>query len=324
MDQVKITIPVDHGNRHVKTLNHVFPASYVESGHLPSFGDDVLIYNGKEYTLTDKRMAQKNDKTKDDSYFILTLFAIGKELANGEDTASLSHVSPETHIDVDLLVGLPPMHCKEMGARFTRYFKEHGGCITFELNQRPYTVKIADVYVYPQAYAAALTFKENLMDSRVVNLVDAGGYTVDLLQLVGFKPDMSVCTSLYSGANTLFQRINEQVRAKGAKDIPDAIIEGIIQNNPKVISGYSPERVGLVHSCAEQFTQELVLAISQAGLDLEENKTVFVGGGSILLKEYIEKTGMVAKPFFVDNIKANAEGYQLLYNRKKASKAQTP
>jgi len=53
--------------------------------------------------------------------------------------------------------------------------------------------------------------------------------------------------------------------------------------------------------------------ISQAGLDLAENRTVFVGGGSILPKEYIEKAGIVAKPFFVDNIKANAEGYQLLY-----------
>jgi len=320
MDQIKIILSADHGNRHIKTLKHAFPASYVESGHLPSFGDDVLVYNGKEYTLTDKRMPQKTDKTKDDSYFILTLFAIGKELAG--DIATTSSISPGECIDIDLLVGLPPMHCKELGARFTSYFKEHGESISFEFNQRQHTIKITDVHVYPQAYAAAITIRESIMDARVVSLVDVGGYTVDLLQLVGFKPDMSVCTSLYSGVNTLFQRINEQVRAKGAKDIPDTVVEGIIQNNPKVLQNCSSERVALVHSCAEQFTQELVQSISQAGLDLEENRTIFVGGGSILLKAYIEKTGMVAKPHFVDNIKANAEGYLLLYNNSK-SRAQT-
>ena len=43
-------------------------------------GSDIITYKGKDYTLVDKRMSQKNDKTKDESYFILTLFAIGKEL----------------------------------------------------------------------------------------------------------------------------------------------------------------------------------------------------------------------------------------------------
>ena len=319
MDQVKISVPIDHGNRHIKTINHVFPASYVESGHLPSFGGDVLNYYGKEYTLTDQRMPQKTDKTKDDSYFILTLFAISKELESDADI--LASAVNGTMIEVELLVGLPPMHCREMGERFTSYFKEHGEHVVFKFNQRSYAIMVKDVFVYPQAYSAVLTFKESLMDSQVINLVDVGGYTVDILQLVGLKPNMSVCTSLYAGVNTLFQRINDRVRAKGSQNIPDSIIEGMIQNNPHVVSGYSSERVELIRSCTEQFVKELLLDISQAGLDLVENRTVFVGGGSILLREYIEKTGLVATPFFVEDIKANAKGYQLLYENRKSTRA---
>ncbi|MCL2221259.1 MAG: hypothetical protein FWB92_02865 [Oscillospiraceae bacterium] len=43
-------ISVDHGNRLMKTLNYVFPASYVESTYLPPMGGDTLSLNGKTYT----------------------------------------------------------------------------------------------------------------------------------------------------------------------------------------------------------------------------------------------------------------------------------
>jgi plasmid segregation protein ParM len=316
MNQKRV-IAIDTGNRHIKTPNHVFPASFIESGHLPSFGGDTLTYEGKEYTLIDRRMPQKTDKTKDDSYFILALFAIGKELSN-----SMDGFTGDECIDVELLVGLPPLHCKELGAKYARYFKGHGEKVCFNFNSLPISVNIMDVYVYPQAYAAALTVHNTVKDSRIINIVDIGGYTVDCLQLTDFRPDMSVCTSLYSGVNTLFQIINEQVRATGAKDIPDSIMESILRKDNRVLQECSPERIELINIIAKRFSVEMLLGISQAGLDLNENRTVFVGGGAILLREHIEKSGIVAKSVFVDDIQANACGYQLLYENRRAGQAQ--
>jgi len=313
MNQKKV-IAIDHGNRNMKTLNYTFPSSYLESGHLPTFGD-VLVYGGKEYTLIDQRMPQKTDKTKDDSYFILTLFAIGKELAG--------KTALDECIDVELLVGLPPLHCKEMSQRFAKYFKNNGNEIRFELNKIPHIIRITEVYVYPQAYAAVMTVREQIKDSPIVNLIDIGGYTVDLLQLVSLRPNMSVCTSLYGGVNSMFQKINEQVRAKGAMNVPDSIIEGILRGNKKILSTCSNERIELVQSNAQQFAYDMVLSISQSGLDLAENKTVFVGGGSILLRKFIKSTKLVSKSIFVDSVRANAKGYQLLYDNRKSLQAQT-
>ena len=105
-----ITISIDHGNRSIKTQNFVFPASYVKSALLPAIGGDVLVYKDDEYTLISQRMPQKTDKTKDDSYFNLTLFAIGKELAHARSRAKT--INPNIVIDVTLLIGLPPLHCK--------------------------------------------------------------------------------------------------------------------------------------------------------------------------------------------------------------------
>jgi len=315
----RITVAIDHGNNSIKTPNHVFKSSYMESGHLPSLGSDTLIYGGKEYTLVDNRMPQKSDKTGDEDYFKLTLFALGKEFMSNAEI----HVAIKAGaiIEVVLLVGLPPLHCKSMGEKFKHYFVNHAGRIDFVYNSLPISIRIADVHVYPQAYAAAVTAHEMLSNAVNVNIVDIGGYTIDLLLMKNFRPDMAVCISLYNGVNILFQQINEQVRATGAKDISDTIIEGVLQNNLAVIRECSSDRINVIRNTTEQFVAKLLLSVSQAGLDLTENRTLFIGGGSILLKEYIEKSRLVAKSIFLNNVHANAEGYRLLYENRNTLQA---
>ena len=155
----------------------------------------------------------------------------------------------------------------------------------------------------------------------MLNVVDIGGYTADILQLVDFRPNMSVCTSLYCGTNTLFQRINEQVRATGARNIPDTIIESILLDDAKVIRDCTPERIALVDEVAIRFANDVLMEISQSGLDMQEHQTAFMGGGSMLLKKHIENSGMVAKPYFVDDVQANAKGYKVLYDKRQEAQA---
>ena len=51
---MKKIIPINHGNRLMKTLTQLFPSSFVESKYLPSIGGDVLKYQGKTCTLVDQ------------------------------------------------------------------------------------------------------------------------------------------------------------------------------------------------------------------------------------------------------------------------------
>ena len=313
MGKIKV-ISIDHGNRHIKTGSHIFPASFVESGYLPSIGKDTIDFDGKEYALADQRMPQKNDKTIDNSYYILTLFAIGKELV--DDMDSMAEASPSGNCtEITLLIGLPPQHCKEMAPSFAKYFKRDVQQVSFQYNKVPILFKIANVCVYPQAYAAALTVSELFEDSVIANIIDIGGFTVDLLQLVDGSPNMSMCSSQYFGVNLLFERINDQVRAKTTgKIIPDLIIENLLRSDEKTLRNSSVDRVELVKSTTKQFARDILLKVSDKGVDLEEDSTIFVGGGSTILREYIEKSGMVKKPIFADDIHANANGYRIIYD----------
>ena len=321
---MKKVIAIDHGNNMIKSTHFSFPSGYMESDHLPHLGGDVLVYKDKEYTLSEKRLVQKNDKTVDDSFFILTLFAVGKEILKDLENAGVNPVSDEIMessipepVSLGLLVGLPPLHYKAMYKNFEKYFTGREQCIQFELNNRSFAVKIESVQAFPQAYAAALTVYDQIKDSQIVNVVDLGGYTVDCLQLVSLQPNMSVCTSLYMGVNILYQRINEQVRATGAQNIHESVIESILLNDWNTLGNYSESRIALVKSNAERFACEILAEVAQTGLDLTEDKTVFVGGGSILLKEYLNKAEKATRAVFVDDLHANAKGYHIIYDNRK-------
>ena len=73
-------ISVDHGNKQMKTKNHIFTSGLYESDTVPSFGQDILKYNGKYYSIIQKRIPYMKDKTTDERFFVLTLFAIAYEL----------------------------------------------------------------------------------------------------------------------------------------------------------------------------------------------------------------------------------------------------
>lgn len=64
--------------------------------------EEVLEYGGSYWTLSGQRLPYMRDKTRDDNYFILTLFAIAKEFERSNCQAAFEQV--------DLAVGLPPEH----------------------------------------------------------------------------------------------------------------------------------------------------------------------------------------------------------------------
>jgi len=169
----------------MKTTNHVFPASYVDAGHLPALGGTTLKYNGKEYMLADALLPQLTDKTVNDRYFNLTLFAIGKELLSREASSGVVFM-PDEVISVTLLIGLPLSHCKELGEKYAKYLKPNKA-IKFEIStnagKRRFGIFINEVKYYPQGISAAFTIRDKIKDSRTVNIVDVGGYTADCVRL---------------------------------------------------------------------------------------------------------------------------------------------
>ena len=191
---------MDHGNRNMKTKEEVFTSGLEESDMKPILGD-YLMYDGKYYSLTGKRIPFMKDKTQDERFFILTLFGIGKELEKRP------RQSKDIIYQVELPVGLPPKHYGALYKKFGKYFVRPG-VQRFTFNKREYLVQITKAAVFPQDYAAAMTIYPQIASYNRVVTVDIGGFTVDYLLLRGGKPDLSVCDSLEMGVITLYNRLS--------------------------------------------------------------------------------------------------------------------
>ena len=93
-------IAIDHGNYAIKTPRFTFVSGLTEHSVRPPMSDEILEYAGKFWTLTSHRLPYMRDKTQDERFFILTLFAIAKELERKGQYSPIERLQ--------LAVGLPP------------------------------------------------------------------------------------------------------------------------------------------------------------------------------------------------------------------------
>lgn len=160
----KVRIAVDHGNRNMKTCSQVFTTGLTIQDKKPARGEKFLFYEGKYYVLSENRIPYQRDKTQDDRFFILTLFAIVKELEENP------LIQPEDVIQVDLPIGLPPKHYAELCERYESYFKRQGKIHDINYCGSTYHITIGEVMAFPQDYAAMMTMIEKLQ--QIPKVVD--------------------------------------------------------------------------------------------------------------------------------------------------------
>lgn len=295
-------ISIDHGNKQIKLVHGEPFISGLHESEVRPYGPDVLEYKEKFYQISDQRIPYRRDKTEDDRFFILTLFGIANEIkAVGAYTPGI--------IRVQLAVGLPPAHYGTQSGAFTRYFTGRG-VVSFNYQGKPYSIYIDDVACFPQSYAAATAILPSLTTVPMALIVDIGGYTMDYIRIKKGRGDLAACDSLENGVIMLYNKIISKVRA--AQDIllseedVDAILSGQPTHGLRDVSS-------VVERCAQEFVSDFLSALRERQLELRTVPVIFVGGGSILLKRHIQQSGKVAHPLFVEDIRANAKGYETLY-----------
>ncbi len=316
----------------------------------------MLRYQNTYYTLSTERIPYRKDKTEDDRFFILTLFALAGEIeARGAYSSEVQRIQ--------LAVGLPPAHFGAQVERFTQYFRQRG-VIEFEMQGKPYSIYIEDAACFPQAYAAAATMLHTLVEEPKAVILDIGGFTADYLLMKNGEIDLTSCDSLENGAAaaTMLHTLVEEPKAvildiggftadyllmkNGEIDLTscDSLENGVILLYNKVRSKVNSEldllldegdvdailmgkktqypdaAIRLTEQMAQEFINDLFSTLRERMLDLQYCKVVFVGGGAILLKRQIETSGKVGTPFFVPKINANADGYEYLYRIETAGR----
>lgn len=296
---------IDHGNGNMKTKENIFACGFVKLANKPSraFSEDVLEYNNSYYVLSDTRLPYKLDKTNDINYFILTLFAIAKE-AESRNKALVGK-------DIILSIGLPPAHFALQEKKFKEYIMnnaKHG--VSFKYNDKSFQFYIKKCYVFPQNYAAIVTQKGELLRKyKTVYSVDIGDGTVDVLTIKNGKPDVNTCVSLEEGNAKMRDKIINQITNDYGYTLDSDCIEQILAGENTVLPIKIVEQV---NELVQEWTQSLFDKLHVAVPDFRINPTVLSGGGSITLKSNINKLELLGMKEYIEDIKANAIGYEII------------
>lgn len=313
-------ISIDSGNRNIKSENFVFPSAIQElslaGDDAVGIGNEILKYKGTYYSLGGERIRYMRDKTVDERFFILTLFAIAKEIKKKESDKGIRPTEPQTYkYVITLLNGLPPKHYK-LKTAFKDYFLKNE-VVSFNYNKDEFILKFKEVHIFPQAYAAAVTQKKLVLNEEELLVVDIGGYTLDYMLLNNGSIDMSRCESLDNGIIRLYNTIINECRDEYDIILNEKKVDALLDGTSKI---KIPGIIEYAQKKAEQFVNEIVNSLREQANDLRTTPVVFVGGGSVTLKNYLLDNPNISDAYFVDDVKANAKGYRILYSSMKKKK----
>lgn len=306
----KILITIDHGNKNIKVLgndgtNYCFTTGYVESITEPISSENLLIYNNKFYTIGTNRFPVTFDKSIDDRFFMLTLAAIARNL-------KLNSVQDG---DIVLSVGLPISSFGTLKDKFKQYFIRKN--ISFVYESIEYNINIIDCMVYPQGYSAVLSRANDYKQVDAV-CIDIGGYTVDACEVEkGLKLNVGTARSYNSGIIKLYKDIQQELLKYNIM-LNENQIENVIRNNAPLF--LNEDIVNVINNKVVQYTNNLIGDISET-YELKVNPTIFIGGGSCLLKKYLENNNKVGYVEFLDEY-SNCRGYEILTRKLMKNKGE--
>lgn len=295
-----LLLGLDNGNKCTKTSEgYISESGFTKSSVEPISSNNLLIYEGKFYSIGDHRLSVQMDKTANEDTFILSLPAI----AHAIDKAGM-----ETQADIILGVGLPIVNYGTLKKKFREYFLRFG--VEFNFNKKDYKINIIDCRVYPQGYSSLITVF-NSYRNLLCNVIDIGGYTVDIFRVENGIIDTTSCFSLADGIITLIANAQQELLKMGIR-LTEMQVQDIVAGKKPVI--FDDEVDVIVQSVAKEYTEKLLAKIQEYGFEFR-NATVFTGGGSILLQKYIEESRKLKYADFLDQF-ANARGYKILLERE--------
>lgn len=314
----KTFIGIDVGNYDTKTVNTTTTSGFKSYPKAPFGADKVIAFNGNIYVPTLERFSYVKDKTLDDRCFVLSLFGIAEEMISRvKDKSSPASVQKEISAFSDLYlgVGLPPSHMASLSEKLVKYYEDKFSTgITFAYNDIEFHLILKKVLVYPQDYAAVITYKPKTPEFITKRFkdyyaVDIGGFTVDVMPLHNGKPVVDGCISLDLGVLKMFSQIESDINRDFGYSIDASTIESVLKDEDTICS---EEEIAVINKIAKTWCDDIINKLREGGLEFNSKPVVFLGGGSKLFKKYIKANKLIRACDFILNPRANAIGYEKL------------
>ncbi len=264
---------------------------------------NYIKYKDKYYVIGENHLIYQGNKTDSQDFFILTLAGLAEELKfRGLHEAK-----------VVLAVGLPLAWAKSQAADFKKYLMQEQE-LFFSFRKENYRVHLCGVEVFPQGFAAVCSAGS----MKGINMIaDIGNGTMNVMQIIDGRPlEKSLVTDKF-GVSICMKEIQKELSKSAGESIPEVMIEPMLING---LQGRTDGVVKTVSRIAEQYAEDILKRLTDYGYKENLVHLYVVGGGGCLLRHYsdIASKGNVT---FIEDICANAKGYEYLAMQKQRRQA---
>ena len=289
-----IIIGVDHGFGNVKTARTCFKSGVTAHDKEPTFKSDLLIYEGRYYTIGEEHKEFIPDKALDQDYYLLTLAAIARELRLRSMTAAR----------VYLAAGLPLTWVGEQRDTFKAYLLQKPS-VDFTFRGAEYHVNFAGVEIYPQGFAA---IADRINEFRgVTMLCDIGNGTMNVMYIRSGKPTPSQCYTEKYGVQQCMIAVRETLMQKFGATVDDGVIEDVLRYGKADIG---EKYLTAIQACAREYAGGIMKRLREHEYNPELMRLYVMGGGSCLIRHFVEYDP--ARITINGDINATAKGYERL------------
>ena len=135
--------------------------------------------------------------------------------------------------------------------------------------------------------------------------VTIGGQTVDVIPVVGGNPDVGKCFSDRRGVRALFTACIAIIEREFQKTIGEDTVNDVLHGRKTLLS---QEMVDMIKAQAQDHTDKILnYCQMNRSVKFVDTPVVFFGGGSLLLRPYIEKYQGISLCEFVEDVNGNAK-----------------
>ncbi|MEE1462291.1 MAG: ParM/StbA family protein, partial [Ruthenibacterium lactatiformans] len=260
----------------------------------------VLEYEGKWYVCGTGRQPVQREKMANDTYYLLTLAAIARELERRRLPRRCA---------VALASGLPLTSYGRQKGSFKKYLLRSPQPVKYRYEGEAYEVTVEGVWLYPQGYSALAMHPDLIAGEPSFLLMDIGGWTVDMMRLDNGSASAGTCRSLELGMIRCLDEAREQVLRDTGLSLTDAQIERVLSGQP---CSMDEEARGVIERQGRQYTEHLLSAAMEAGFDLKALPVVILGGGAGVAARNLRESDRLCRVISLTDSRINAAGFERL------------
>ena len=246
----------------------------------------LIKFGNKNYLIGDMLSEEKTD-------YELSKQTLGHKLCIYTAIARVLEKSKESiaFADVDLAINIPLNLYKneQKKKEFSEFIQNNGQLIGLEVNGKAFSFRINSVLLLPEALGTIYQKMDEYRNKRVL-VVDIGSLNTSYLEFYNLIPQYERMAVSNLGVNILRGQIAETLSTRYGTMITDDVVQQIFQDGYLYLNGEKQEESRkLIETMIDNHVHQILNYAKSRKISFANTFVVFVGGGSLLLKDAIKQ-----------------------------------